>query len=67
MDFDESGEVRHSNDIEAYHLFLKGRHFPYTKLDLKSAPRCFEEKPKQSTRRCRADASGRGEGFIRRS
>lgn len=37
------GEVRHSNDIEAYQLFLKGRHFRYTKLDLKSALRCFEQ------------------------
>ncbi len=37
------GEVRHSADIEAYHLFLKGRHLRYTKLDLKGALRCFEE------------------------
>jgi adenylate cyclase len=36
-------ELRHSNDIDAYQLFLKGRHFRYTKLDLKSALRCFEE------------------------
>ena len=36
-------EVRHSRDIEAYQLFLKGRHFRYTKLDLRSARRCFEE------------------------
>jgi len=36
-------EVRHSSDIEAYQLFLKGRHFRYTKLDLRSARWCFEE------------------------
>jgi serine/threonine-protein kinase len=37
------GEGRHSNDLEAYHLFLKGRHLRYTKLDLKAALGCFEE------------------------
>jgi serine/threonine protein kinase/tetratricopeptide (TPR) repeat protein len=35
------GEARHSNDLEAYHLFLRGRHFRYTKLDLTSARGCF--------------------------
>ena len=35
-------QSRHSEDLEAYQLFLKGRHFRYSKLDLKSALRCFE-------------------------
>jgi eukaryotic-like serine/threonine-protein kinase len=33
----------HSHDLEAYHLFLKGRHFRYSKLDLKGALECFEQ------------------------
>jgi len=36
------GSERHSADIEAYHLFLKGRHARYSKLDLKTALECFE-------------------------
>jgi TolB-like protein/Tfp pilus assembly protein PilF len=38
-----AGPARHSDDLGAYHLFLKGRNFRYTKLDLESARRCFEE------------------------
>ena len=34
---------RPSQDLEAYHLFLKGRHFRYTRLDLRSATQCFEQ------------------------
>jgi TolB-like protein/Flp pilus assembly protein TadD len=37
------GEARHSDDLEAYHLFLQGRHFRYSKLDLRSALRSFEQ------------------------
>jgi len=36
-------QPRHSEDFEAYQLFLKGRHFRYSKLDLKNALRCFEQ------------------------
>jgi TolB-like protein/Flp pilus assembly protein TadD len=36
------GSDRHSPDIEAYHLYLKGRHARYSKLDLKTALECFE-------------------------
>ncbi|HSN57580.1 MAG TPA: protein kinase, partial [Candidatus Sulfomarinibacteraceae bacterium] len=36
------GSERHSTDIEAYHLYLKGRHARYSKLDLKTALECFE-------------------------
>jgi eukaryotic-like serine/threonine-protein kinase len=35
--------ARHSEDLKSYHLFLKGRHFRYTRLDLGNAQRCFEE------------------------
>ncbi|HSO21314.1 MAG TPA: tetratricopeptide repeat protein, partial [Chondromyces sp.] len=36
------GSDRHSPDIEAYHLYLKGRHARYSRLDLKTALECFE-------------------------
>jgi TolB-like protein/Flp pilus assembly protein TadD len=36
------GQVRHSNDLEAYQLYLKGRHLRYTRFDLRAALRCFE-------------------------
>ncbi len=35
-------EGQHGKDVEAYHLFLKGRHHRYTKYDLRSALECFE-------------------------
>jgi TolB-like protein len=35
--------ARHSSDLSAYHLFLKGRYFRYTKLDLVAARRSFDE------------------------
>ena len=37
------GGARHSDDTDAYHLFLKDRHFRYTKFDLKNALHCFEQ------------------------
>ena len=36
-------EAQRSKDLEAYQLFLKGRHLRYTKLGLKGALRYFEE------------------------
>lgn len=38
-----AGPARHSEDLVAYHLFLKGRYFRFTAIDLESARRCFEE------------------------
>jgi len=35
--------ARHSADLEAYQLLLKGRHFRYSKLDLRGARRTFEQ------------------------
>jgi serine/threonine-protein kinase len=40
---DLASPARHTDDLEAYHLFLKGRHFRYTKLDLRNALRTFEQ------------------------
>lgn len=36
------GAAHHSDDLGAYHLFLKGRYFRYTKLDLVAARHCFD-------------------------
>jgi len=35
--------ARHTADLEAYQLLLKGRHFRYSKLDLRGARRTFEQ------------------------
>jgi len=35
--------ARQSADVEAYQLFLKGRYFRYSKLDLRGARRAFEQ------------------------
>jgi len=35
--------ARHTADLEAYQLLLKGRHFRYSKLDLRGARRTYEQ------------------------
>ena len=37
------GKAEHSNDLEAYQLFLKGRHLRYTKNDFNNALRMYEQ------------------------
>ncbi len=48
----EAGSItrKHSDNLEAYHLYLKGRHERYTTRNFKAALRCFEEASERDPR-----------------